>query len=175
MFFKYKLKAESGVTLIELLVVISIISLLAGGIIMLINPLQKIGKANDAKRKGDMTQIQRALEMYYQDNQKYPANPGPATYKINDGGTKDWGTQWSPYMSMLPKDPLSTNTYIYYSPADGQSYYLYANLQYPVGDQQACFPATGAVCNSISGNGIPSDNVCGGRCNYGVTSPNVSP
>jgi prepilin-type N-terminal cleavage/methylation domain-containing protein len=169
-------KWESGVTLIELLVVIAAFSLLVTGLIVAINPTAQIQKSKDAERKSDLAQLQRSLEIYYQDKGKYPDNPGPGNYTINDGGAKNWGTSWSPYMTKLPKDPLSTNKYVYFSPTSGaclnnQCYFIYANLQQSK-DPQAC--NSGGPCASLATNSIPN-NACGGICNYVVSSPNVSP
>lgn len=173
---KLEKKQESGVTLIELLVVISVFSLLVTGLIIAVNPTAQINKSNDAKRKSDLAQLQRVLEIYYQDKGKYPNNPGAGNYIINDVGGKNWGTSWSPYIAMLPKDPKSTNTYVYFSPASGaclnnQCYFIYANLQQS-NDPQAC--NNGGACSSLTTNSIPN-NACGGVCNYVVSSPNVSP
>lgn len=173
---KFERKQESGMSFIELLVVIAVFSILVTGLVITINPTAQIGKSNDAKRKSDLVQLQKALETYYQDKGKYPSNPGVANYTINDGGAKNWGTSWSPYMTKLPKDPLSTNTYVYFSPTTGacvnnQCYFIYANLQ-QTKDPQAC--NNGNACSSLSTNSI-SNNACGGICNYVVSSPNVSP
>jgi prepilin-type N-terminal cleavage/methylation domain-containing protein len=173
---KLEKKQESGMTMVELLVVIAVFSLLVTGLIVTINPTAQIQKSNDAKRKSDLTQLQRVLEAYYQDKGKYPANPGPGNYTINDGSAKNWGTSWSPYITKLPKDPLSTNTYVYFSPTSGaclnnQCYFIYANLQ-QAKDPQAC--NGGNPCSSLATNSIPN-NACGGICNYVVSSPNVAP
>ncbi len=176
MYIKKYDRSESGMTFVELLVVIAVFSVLVTGLIVLINPTAQVAKSNDAKRKSDLVQLQRALEAYYQDKGKYPSNPGAGNYTINDGGAKNWGTSWSPYMTKLPKDPLSTNTYVYFSPTIGpclnnQCYYIYANLQ-QTKDPQAC--NAGASCVSLAVNSIQS-NACGGICNYGVSSPNIAP
>ncbi|PIP15252.1 hypothetical protein COX47_00635, partial [Candidatus Roizmanbacteria bacterium CG23_combo_of_CG06-09_8_20_14_all_35_49] len=52
-------------TLIELLLVIIILGVLATLIIG--NFFTSLKKGRDARRKGDLEQIQRALEMYYED------------------------------------------------------------------------------------------------------------
>ena len=147
------------------------ISILGGAFFALIDPVAQLQKASDARRKSDLSQIKNGLELYYQDSGKYP--PNTADYKITSlapgGGAVDWGTQWPPYMTTLPKDPSSpAKTYIYYS--TGQAYYLYASLDRKGNDPQAC--NAGANCNSISQNGITPD-ACGGPCNSGVSSPNV--
>ena len=177
MFIKNKLRREDGLTLVELLIVIAIISLLISGLIIVINPFQKIGQAQDAKRKSDLAQLKRALEIYYQDNGKYPASSG--SYKITDGAEKNWGAPWSPYMSILPQDPTSGNTYAYYTPnigscANYQCYYIYANLQRGGNDPQACY-STGAACANAAANSFGASCGGGATCNYGLSSPNTTP
>lgn len=142
---------------------------MATGIILAINPLSQIQKAQDAKRKSELSQIQKALETYYQDNGRYPL---ATNFKLIglDGSTADWGSSWQPYMSVLPKDPSSSKNYVYFNPSkDAQSYYIYASLDRGANDPQVC--NNGAACSSL-----PSGASCGtGTCNYGVSSPNVSP
>ena len=63
---------KKGFTLIELLVVVAIIGLLATLSIVALNTAR--AKARDAKRVGDMKQVQTALELYFSDNGSYPAS-----------------------------------------------------------------------------------------------------
>ena len=165
-----------GFTLVEMLVVIALVGVIAAALIFGLNPLAQIQKSNDAHRKSDLASMQRALELYYQDNGNYPASSADFKLYIN-ASTKNWGDQWTPYMSTLPKDPIPTNTYMYYSPAsgNGQTYYIYANLQRGKLDPGAC--NKGDACTSLTQGvpGFPTGNACGGTCNYGVSSPNVSP
>jgi len=64
-------KSKKGFTLIELLVVIAIIGLLSTLSVLALNSAR--AKARDAKRISDVKQLQTALEMYYNDNNDYPA------------------------------------------------------------------------------------------------------
>src|SRR5437868_6021872 len=117
-----------GFTLIELIVVIALLGVVATLALVTLNPVAQLQKSNDAHRKADLEQLQHALELYYQDQQKYPVSS--ADFKIMNGATTlSWGSAWAPYMSTLPKDPYLGNTYVYYSPVSsaGQTYYLYAN------------------------------------------------
>lgn len=161
-----------GVTLIELLVVTGMIAAIISGLVLLLNPVQKMAQTNDAKRKSDLAQLQRALEIYYQDYGYYPSST--ATYRISGS---NWGGSWGEYMTKMPSDPKSGRTYVYFNPNSGacanrQCYYLFAALEAPK-DPQMCFPATAAACSSAVNNSIA--NACGGVCNFGVSSPNASP
>lgn len=160
----------NGFTLIELIVVTAIIALIATAAIVTLNPFSQFQKARDSRIKSDLSQIQKALEAYYQDKGSYP-NSGSYKMLNSSGTTIDWGSSWQPYMNVLPKDPTLGNTYVYYS-SGGQIYYIYANLGRGAADPQAC--NSGNACTSLSGNGIPA-TACGGTCNFGVSSPNVSP
>jgi len=159
---------RKGFTLIELLVVIGILGILAAALLATINPIAQLQKSNDAHRKTDLESLQRALELYYQDTGSYP--PSSSNYIAPGGTAITWGTSWQPYINKLPKDPISTDTYVYYS--TGQAYYLYANLQ-RTNDPQAC--NSGGACKNLGAGGFPITTACGGTCNYGVSSPNVSP
>lgn len=61
---------KKGFTLVELLVVIAIIGLLATLAIVALNSAR--AKARDAKRVGDVKQVQTALELYFNDEGGYP-------------------------------------------------------------------------------------------------------
>lgn len=178
------LSSSKGFTLIELIIVIGILSVLSTVLIATLNPMAQFQKSNDAKRKSDLGQIQKVLEQYYQDNTgKYPRSstisdtcgspPTACPYRIVSSDAvnpvKEWGTAWTPYINVLPKDPNNSKKYVYYS-SGGQSYYLYASLDRGSKDPQAC---SGTQCPNV-----PSGVKCGGSldyCNYGVSSPNVSP
>ena len=156
-----------GVTLIELIVVIGILAILAVAGMAAINPVEQFKKANDSRRKADLSQIQKALETYHQDKGEYPSST--ENYMIS--GT-EWGKQWEPYMNYLPKDTNASKKYVYYS--TGQSYYIYASLDRGIKDPQSCkepLKANGECTN------VPGTNLCGVGvlCNFGVSSPNVLP
>lgn len=105
-------KSTGAFTLIELVVVIAIIALLASIVLVALNQARL--KSRDAKRVGDIHQIQTALELYYSDNGAYPAGYCEST----PGGT--WSACWSTflpsqYIGKMPIDPLNTlGSYGYY-------------------------------------------------------------
>lgn len=61
-----------GFTLIELLVVIAIIGILGAGLMTIINPVSQLQKARNATRKNHLKEISTALEIYANDNNRYP-------------------------------------------------------------------------------------------------------
>lgn len=148
-------------------------ALISAVAITVLNPADQFKKASDGQRKSDLAQIQRGLESYYQDHGRYPSMSGNKI--VRNGIVVEWGNEWQPYMNVLPKDPEGTRQYSYWVDESngGQTYRLYASLARPT-DDQLC--NGGNVCTGAIGNGVSGQNmVCGGICNYGVTSPNISP
>lgn len=72
--FKNSNSQKKGFTLIELLVVISIIGVLAS--VLLANFVGIRERAADTKAKNDLNQFKKALQLYYNDYQKYPTASG---------------------------------------------------------------------------------------------------
>jgi len=98
------MKYRKAFTLIELLVVIAIIGILAT--ISVIALQNARAKSRDAKRVGDMKQIQTALELFFNDKGRYPTATEWNTNQIYS--TSSAGT--STYMQVIPSAP---------TPADG--------------------------------------------------------
>lgn len=168
---------NKGFTLIEFIIVFGFIAVLIGGGLIIVDPIAKLQKLNDQRRKSDLLQVAKALNNYYQSFKRYPANPGTcpsSDYRLIrlDGSAANWGESFKPYLNLLPKDPNSKNLYVYFVRCDGQAFYLYASLEQGTKDRKAC--NQGKTCVSLGVNGVRS-NACGGICNFGVSSPNVSP
>lgn len=122
---------KKSFTLIELLVVIAIIGMLSS--FFLPNFMGARERARDTQRKNDLKQIQKALEMYKQD-QQYPAYPTPTGARAANGlgtcGTPFEGT--SVYINKIPCDPQSiapTPYYYYRNPDDTLKYTLCVCLE----------------------------------------------
>ena len=167
---------KKGFTLIEMLVVVAIIGVLAS--IIVPNFLSSQARARDAQRKSDLTQIGRALELYYQDYGTYPNGSGGNIVKCGLLGTTacTWGAidvngkfndTKTTYFRQLPKDPRGY-TY-YYRVFDGnKKYQLYARLENE--DDASCIGG-----NCVSPPALPvGDTACVSKCNFAVTSPNTT-
>lgn len=177
-----KFPISKGFTLIELIVVIGIIAILSVMLIAVVDPVSQFQKSRDAQRKSDLSQIQKAIEQYYQDTGHYPAATGSFQIIGLNNGTLSWGlsnvNNW-PYMNVLPKDPDTARTYVYY--ATGQSYWLYASLERGANDPSVCNYGNACATMQAGGVGFPSAHKCSPTgnaaitCNYGVSSPNTTP
>lgn len=111
---------KKGFTLIELLVVISLIGILSTLILANLNSARE--RSRDVARKSDLRNIQTALRLYYNDAGGFPVS------------LPTWGDPWivgtTTYMNILPKDPISTQSYRYTQPGgDTDSYMLEACLE----------------------------------------------
>lgn len=152
-------QAQRAFTLIELLVVMAILGILAT--VGIGNFMTAQMKSRDARRKSDLEQIQKGLEMYMADHGTYPPS---ATGRINTGTSLDWtsnptfsDTKGTVYMQALPSDPSGKYQYCYVS--TGTTYQLYAMLE------------------NGRDPGINGTHSCGGESayNYGVSSSNSAP
>lgn len=127
-------KINLGFTLIELLVVVSIIGILTTLVFANLNAARERGR--DAQRKSDLHGIRTALRLYYNDKLTYPSNNTSGEI-LGCGATGitlcNWGEEWSTgstvYMSKLPSDPLTEQTYLYQVGADGDTYTFSACLE----------------------------------------------
>lgn len=155
---------RKGFTLIELLVVIAILGILAAiGIASFLGAQEK---ARDAKRKSDLDNIARALELYFNDYNEYPA--GETDGRIRGCGTSgvaapcSWGGPMNRgsynYMLELPEDPSGQR--YFYRRVGTNGYQLYALLENV--DDGAVVTLANPVCKT------PST-----VCNYGISSSNV--
>lgn len=136
-----KRKNLSGYSLIEVMVVVSIMSLL-GSLFLVAVDNARI-KARDAKRKADLLQVSKALELYYASNSTYQV---AGTGSNNNGdGWLSVGTGSLPYVKSVTQglkeagiissskieDPRVSPSYMIYLCSNGQKYSLYGTLERP--------------------------------------------
>lgn len=125
-----------GFTLIELLVVITIVGILAA--VLLVNFSESTEFSRDVQRKADLKELQAAVELYKNENGRYPEGcNGPSVWSGQIGTSyvcSDSSSQYiiglaPKYIRKLPTDPkLNGNQsgYIYTTNADGSVYKIMA-------------------------------------------------
>ncbi len=147
-------KKRSGFTLIELLVVIAIIGILATIAVVALQNAR--AKARDARRIADVKQMQTALELFFNDQQRYPT-----TAEFNAGSIFSTTTNGTTtYMAKIPVAPTpndntcatADNNYTYTS-NDGATYSLSFCLGGPTGTTRAGVNAASPIGISYIGSG----------------------
>ena len=109
----FKNKQKSGFTLLEVLLVVAIIAILAGIVILAINPNKQLADTRNAERQSDVATILNAVYQYTIDNDGViPASITTTDTEICDGvgsctGLIDLGvlTTGETYLVAIPQDP----------------------------------------------------------------------
>lgn len=109
---------QHGFTLLEVLIVVAIISILAGIVILAINPTKQLGATRNAKRSADVNTIMSATYQYSIDNNGAMPDTIIATAKdicfdatACTGGIDLWTTlvtATGKYLVAMPCDPSVT-------------------------------------------------------------------
>ncbi len=152
------MKSKKAFTLIELLVVIAIIGILAT--IAVISLYNTRAKARDAKRVADIKQVQTALELFFNDMDRYP------TAAEFNSGTLASGDKT--YMMNIPSAAMpadgtcdnTTNQFTYSVDSTGGKYYLSYCIGGKTGDLEGgskCATQDGiyeGACDAVAHNAL---------------------
>src|SRR3989344_3091876 len=112
-FRKTILKPLTGFTLIELLVVIAIIGILASIVLAALNSARQ--RSRDVRRLADINQLQKAIELYYDDTGSYPTALADIVAPA--------------YIATEPHDPLDPTKSYNYCQLSSSSYHIAASLE----------------------------------------------
>ncbi len=152
---------KSAFTLIELLIAVVIIGILAA--IGLGQFYTAQIRARDAQRKDNLSSVAKALEMYYNDQGRYPDD-------------LSWGDSLADpdepetiYMKDLPNDPSSGAKYDYES--DGSYYKLYSIIEHGA---DRCFSEGQCLDGGYVGTDCTEGESEEPNCRYCIASPNAS-
>lgn len=114
-----QIKNQKGFTLLEVLLVVAVIAILAGIVIIAINPGKQLGDTRNAQRQADVTTTLNAIYQYSLDNNgTTPAGitttstEGCATGAASCAGLVDLTvlTTNGKYLVAVPKDPQCATT-----------------------------------------------------------------
>ena len=114
---KFKLKDNGGFTLLEILLVVAAIGILAGIVIIAINPSKQLGETRNAQRKADVNTILNGEYQYTIDNSGVlPPSITTTSTEICASGGVCTGlidlsvlTNLEKYLVGIPNEPQKTN------------------------------------------------------------------
>lgn len=167
---------NKGFTLIELLVVIAVLGVLAGGVLVAINPGEKVAQAKDSTKKSAVSQLVNALQAYYTLNGgKYPASNNTWIQSLVDSGELK---NVPPPVNNDTNCLVGQNGYCYKTNEDQSSAIVYVKLESKSQCKDSSADAyflwssedgtSGIVC-SLSGE--PSDTTGGYTFGAGSSAP----
>ncbi|MDA1334892.1 MAG: type II secretion system protein [bacterium] len=165
--FKQINKAKAGFTLIELLVVIAIIGILASIVLASLNTART--KARDAKRIGDIRQLQLALALYA--DSSVSGGGGGGNYPIANATCA--GTPGAPTTNAFGLEAL-TPTYIQTLPHDPNKTAADATVDsgcyhYASGTAAVAYYHLAAALEGVDNSAFDSDRDCDSSTTAGGT------
>ena len=133
MFKNRSTKRNSGFTLIELLVVISLVGILSGVTLLILNPKKQQQVAEDGIRQSNLEKLSSGIEAYASANGEYPAQDD----MIPDSNNKPTGLEAAVFISKIPNnEPTQGVIYTYSTPSDRSSFSVWVSK---ASDPAACF------------------------------------
>jgi len=137
------MRKQNAFTLMEILIIVTLITVIAATVIVLLDPLKQIQRSYDARRKADLDTLKKVIEDYYNDTGCYPkprelcyippsiqnvCNKNITVSKIISQlcficGLESSSPKLLPYIQQLPCDPLHPkDKYVYEVQADESKY-----------------------------------------------------
>ncbi len=162
---------QKGFTLIELLVVIAIIGILATLAVVALQ--QARSRARDSRRVADIKQIQTALELFFNENGRYPSEDEWGLGKIFSDSSGNI------FMHNIPEAPTpadgsclnSSNTYHYIQKNNGLDYeisFCTGNQVADLNDGPKCLTPGGIISNSCNPSFVDDNPVLPEYSSYEV-------
>jgi prepilin-type N-terminal cleavage/methylation domain-containing protein len=124
---KHKKKKQQGFTLIELLMAVAIMVILTGIIVSSLASVR--AKSRDSRRISDISQIQLALEQYYNRCNNYPSTLSPVASQCSANPSGTVVLTNFIYAIPVPPPEASQAAYDYYAPSSKLDYMLHAKLE----------------------------------------------
>jgi type II secretory pathway pseudopilin PulG len=132
---------KRGFTLFEIIVYVGLFLLLAGGIVLLVDPPEIEGRLKDGRRMADMGILSQAITAYKIDNKTLPdvgaVSPAfrqshvlPSGQTNLNNAVSGWiVTDLSKYIQKLPVDPTNDSVYFYRYTHNANSFEIDCVLQ----------------------------------------------
>lgn len=107
------MKRYQGFTIVELLIVVVVIAILAAIVTVVYGNVQ--GRARDSKRTSDFAALQKAVELFKAENDKYPYCGATDSSAVSSCEVSGLATALTPrYIQRIPSDPLNVTGYQYF-------------------------------------------------------------